>query len=801
MADGLLSANLPTAGGTVALALTSGTDVHGPLLSVQVNPLLANGATGFVAAGLRLTLDATTAYRAQWSRQWSSDFAQVRQGQVVLEKVTTSGGVSTVTVLAMSLLQTETTVSPVTISVMRGADGLLTVTAANATVGTITLEATVASSPDDVAPSAVSLEVTASGNSAANTTYDHISWTTSPSRTVRRNDYDGLDRLMAHAEVNDVGVTTAGTTYGRDALGRLINRTAAGGSVIASYAYDALDRQQSITEGGITTISAYIGTEWMRRSTTPSVGAPTTWTYDDQGITSRVSGTNTTTYQRHGGSLLWENGTTNGASSTNSYALDLHGNVTGIAGTITNGQLTMDAYRQRFDYDAWGQIVRERYGQVDQNNQPNYYPVSTISSGPRYRGMWYDGGAKGVYKTETRLYDPELGQFLQEDPARAGGNWFAYCDGDPVNRHDPTGLDWVWNFSGVMADGGEWVWDDKWEGRDGVKLTDAPDIAQRKPPAALSGFGRIGADWFIEQGLGQFLGNSDQELRQVRLRAQAEIAEEKAAGSAWTGPAIRPASPGYVNPDPAWVQSLDQFQNKGSRAAVVIQSGLAAVVLAPVAAAAWAESSLYARAFVKNPWLMTTAAGTGVGVIATRNGPAIVDTFADTGRFSLGTRNHVRSGSTPLFSLPSRAAGTVEEATSSGEMYLGVQQASAYLKSMSVPRAKRVTILQSFDILTIKVRVADDATFGIRFHDFGKTAKPSGQFLNDTFSSLTNRETLALPWVWNEMSGVVSWKIKPGTTYLTGKIGAQLSYGPQYVGGAVQHFVLEPWKYGTLLKP
>ena len=434
VADGLLSANLPTAGGTVALALTSGTDVHGPLLSVQVNPLLANGATGFVAAGLRLTLDATTAYRAQWSRQWSSDFAQVRQGQVVLEKVTTSGGVSTVTVLAMSLLQTETTVSPVTISVMRGADGLLTVTAANATVGTITLEATVASSPDDVAPSAVSLEVTASGNSAANTTYDHISWTTSPSRTVRRNDYDGLDRLMAHAEVNDVGVTTAGTTYGRDALGRLMNRTAAGGSVTASYAYDALDRQHSITEGGITTISAYIGSEWMRRSTTPSVGAPTTWTYDDQGITSRVSGTNTTTYQRHGGSLLWENGTTNGASSTNSYALDLHGNVTGIAGTITNGQRTMDAYRQRFDYDAWGQIVRERYGQVDQNNQPNYYPVSTISSGPRYRGMWYDGGAKGVYKTETRLYDPELGQFLQEDPARKKENWFSYAGSDPVNR-------------------------------------------------------------------------------------------------------------------------------------------------------------------------------------------------------------------------------------------------------------------------------------------------------------------------------------------------------------------------------
>jgi len=56
--------------------------------------------------------------------------------------------------------------------------------------------------------------------------------------------------------------------------------------------------------------------------------------------------------------------------------------------------------------------------------------------------MWFDGGATGMYKTQTRLYQPGLGRFTQVDPAKAGNNWYAYCGGDPVNRADPTGLYW-----------------------------------------------------------------------------------------------------------------------------------------------------------------------------------------------------------------------------------------------------------------------------------------------------------------------------------------------------------------------
>ena len=33
---------------------------------------------------------------------------------------------------------------------------------------------------------------------------------------------------------------------------------------------------------------------------------------------------------------------------------------------------------------------------------------------------------------------------------------------------------------------------------------------------------------------------------------------------------------------------------------------------------------------------------------------------------------------------------------------------------------------------------------------------------------------------------------------ITGKVAPQLGFGEQYIGGANQIFVLEPWKYGSL---
>ena len=47
-------------------------------------------------------------------------------------------------------------------------------------------------------------------------------------------------------------------------------------------------------------------------------------------------------------------------------------------------------------------------------------------------------------QTASATYDPHVGRFLSRDPlGEAGGfNQYAYCGNDPINRHDPLGLDW-----------------------------------------------------------------------------------------------------------------------------------------------------------------------------------------------------------------------------------------------------------------------------------------------------------------------------------------------------------------------
>jgi len=44
------------------------------------------------------------------------------------------------------------------------------------------------------------------------------------------------------------------------------------------------------------------------------------------------------------------------------------------------------------------------------------------------------------YYSNARWYDPTLGRFITEDPARDGSNWFAYCRNNPLTYVDPTGL-------------------------------------------------------------------------------------------------------------------------------------------------------------------------------------------------------------------------------------------------------------------------------------------------------------------------------------------------------------------------
>ena len=123
----------------------------------------------------------------------------------------------------------------------------------------------------------------------------------------------------------------------------------------------------------------------------------------------------------------------------------------------------------------------------------------------------------------------------------------------------------------------------------------------------------------------------------------------------------------------------------------------------------------------------------------------------------------------------------------SQDPYLGVKQASEYLKGQGVGRKYRKQILESFDVRTINIKIADDSTYGLRF--YGGNANAEGRYLFETFTPEINRENLALPYEWNSMTGIRQFQINPGTIIIAGRAAPQLEYGSQYVGGANQWYI------------
>lgn len=58
-------------------------------------------------------------------------------------------------------------------------------------------------------------------------------------------------------------------------------------------------------------------------------------------------------------------------------------------------------------------------------------------------GQYQTDGDTGLLLLGHRYYDASVGRFLTADPAKAGGNWYAYCDNNPLNAIDPLGFS-IW---------------------------------------------------------------------------------------------------------------------------------------------------------------------------------------------------------------------------------------------------------------------------------------------------------------------------------------------------------------------
>jgi RHS repeat-associated protein len=92
-------------------------------------------------------------------------------------------------------------------------------------------------------------------------------------------------------------------------------------------------------------------------------------------------------------------------------------------------QYEYDAFGQPYIYDANGSLVARDLG-------------SPAGNRFLFTGREWLKELR-VYDYRARLYQPELGRFLQPDPKQfdAGDyNLYRYCHNDPVNKNDPTGL-------------------------------------------------------------------------------------------------------------------------------------------------------------------------------------------------------------------------------------------------------------------------------------------------------------------------------------------------------------------------
>jgi RHS repeat-associated protein len=285
--------------------------------------------------------------------------------------------------------------------------------------------------------------LTASGRLATNT--DSIAGTTAAPVT-----YTALQQTATVGggsytfdAAGNLTATPDGATLTYDPAGQLVSRTPSSGTATA-YAFDASGRRTSSTVGGNTTTYTYDQADHL--SAFSGAGTSETFTYDGDGLraaTTTSSGTLEETWDDVSGpwALLLDDGTNDylygpdgrpveQIDHSTGEATFLHADRVGSIRTLTN---TSGAVVGTATFDAYGEL--------------------TAASGDRSR-MGFTGAytdPTGLIYLRARYYDPATAQFLTVDPmvddTRAA---YAYAEGDPLNRTDPTGL---WTLRGALSTG------------------------------------------------------------------------------------------------------------------------------------------------------------------------------------------------------------------------------------------------------------------------------------------------------------------------------------------------------------
>lgn len=236
-----------------------------------------------------------------------------------------------------------------------------------------------------------------------------------PILSARTYTYDARDRLIGRTDSVD---PSNDVHWAYDANGNQIEKTASGETT--GYVYDVRDQLVEVTRGGSLLESyAYAWDGLRTRKSGP--GGLFRYVYDQRSLLLETDLSGTTVSKIEWGSdrLLALDHATEGRQL---YLVDALGSP--IALSKPDGTL-----QTRLQWDAWGNERKE---------------VGESANRFGFTGYQRDE-ATGLYYAQARLYDPEVGRFLSEDPFEGEAmtppslHRYAYAHGRPTVFVDPTG--------------------------------------------------------------------------------------------------------------------------------------------------------------------------------------------------------------------------------------------------------------------------------------------------------------------------------------------------------------------------
>ena len=134
--------------------------------------------------------------------------------------------------------------------------------------------------------------------------------------------------------------------------------------------------------------------------------------------------------------IVWSYNTFTGEQAFHHYDARGHCTLLTDSGGNILEQYEYDAFGRPYYYDAAGNSI----GTYDQFGILQGYSI--VGNRFLFTGREWLSDLR-LYDFRNRMYQPELGRFLQPDPkefAAGDYNLYRYCHNDPINKSDPTGL-------------------------------------------------------------------------------------------------------------------------------------------------------------------------------------------------------------------------------------------------------------------------------------------------------------------------------------------------------------------------